>query len=343
MGPVTFTLEDEDFADFNIVQTYNRILASDQALTMPIAAIDSLVELLSVSTTSTISETLEVLQTATATLKYAIPNSISLSAGTDLFTRFLVATLQRPVSGAGAADFDTVREHLVRNGRLFVERAKAARGDVAMWGGGLVRDGQTVLTNGASRVVAALLKKVAMQRWDASRYQVIYVLADEGEEADRGQEHIRSIRAEGVPVAVVPEAAVAHVMSTVDIVLVGAEGVVENGGVVSRLGTYQMALVARALNKPVYVLAESHKFVRVFPLGQFDLPVEQHVLAYKADNEPELPKPKSTRDSQTIVATQRGARGQVDYTPPELIQGIVTESGIIMPSAVSEELMKIWL
>jgi translation initiation factor eIF-2B subunit alpha len=51
-------------------------------------------------------------------------------------------------------------------------------------------------------------------------------------------------------------------------VLLGAEGVVENGGVINKLGTYQIALVAKALNKPFYVAAESYKFARLYPLNQ---------------------------------------------------------------------------
>lgn len=49
-------------------------------------------------------------------------------------------------------------------------------------------------------------------------------------------------------------------------VLVGAEGVVENGGVINKVGTYQIALLAHALRKPLYVGAESYKFVRLYPL-----------------------------------------------------------------------------
>jgi translation initiation factor eIF-2B subunit alpha len=51
-------------------------------------------------------------------------------------------------------------------------------------------------------------------------------------------------------------------------VLLGAEGVVENGGVINKLGTYQIALCAKALNKPFYVAAESYKFARLYPLSQ---------------------------------------------------------------------------
>ena len=55
---------------------------------------------------------------------------------------------------------------------------------------------------------------------------------------------------------------------SVDLVLVGAEGVVENGGVINKLGTYQIALAAKCLNKPFYVAAESYKFARLYPLNQ---------------------------------------------------------------------------
>jgi translation initiation factor 2B subunit (eIF-2B alpha/beta/delta family) len=54
----------------------------------------------------------------------------------------------------------------------------------------------------------------------------------------------------------------------VDLILVGAEGVVENGGVINKLGTYGIALAAKQLNKPLYVAAESYKFARLYPLNQ---------------------------------------------------------------------------
>jgi translation initiation factor eIF-2B subunit alpha len=60
---------------------------------------------------------------------------------------------------------------------------------------------------------------------------------------------------------------------------------VENGGIISRIGTYQMGLLAKSKGKPFYVVAESHKFVRLYPLSQFDLPIEQKVLDFKVTGE----------------------------------------------------------
>lgn len=50
-------------------------------------------------------------------------------------------------------------------------------------------------------------------------------------------------------------------------------------------------------------------------------------------------KEKDKREDQ---AERRGTQNNVDYTPPELITALVTETGVHTPSAVSEELIKIW-
>lgn len=45
----------------------------------------------------------------------------------------------------------------------------------------------------------------------------------------------------------------------VDLVLVGAEGVVENGGIINKLGSYMVAIAAKEHAIPFYVAAESYK------------------------------------------------------------------------------------
>ena len=48
-------------------------------------------------------------------------------------------------------------------------------------------------------------------------------------------------------------------LGRVNMVLTGAEGVVENGGIINKLGTYTIALAAAAHRTPFYVAAESYK------------------------------------------------------------------------------------
>ncbi|KAF2816185.1 nagb/rpia/CoA transferase-like protein [Mytilinidion resinicola] len=352
--------------EFDVVAVYHRLLANDHDLTMPVAAIEALVEAMATSSTQTVSETMRNLEKHTNTLKSSVANPISLSAGTDLFQRYLVTTLNRPSAGvaspSGAGDFDAIRNHLLSNGRLFAERAKASRNKIASFGRNLVRDGATVLTNGGSRVVAALLRSVA--ETGSVRFKVVYVLdsdADSQEGEWSGTAIVAMLRARGIPVATIPDSAVAYSLGKIDIVIVGAEGVVENGGIISRLGTYQIGLLAKAKQKPFYVVAESHKFVKLFPLNQYDLPIKQRILDFKVGKEGELVSTENESQGGYTVEdegvdfsdsgvsegkTRRKCSGSsedpVDYTPPNLISGILTESGVLTPSAVSEELIKIW-
>jgi len=291
--------------DFDIVSTYQSLLASDPDLTMPVAAIESLVLALSHRPTSTISETLEYLSHLSSTLIASTPNPISLSAGTDLFQRYLISSLNRSTT----ADFDAIRRHLLTNGRLFAERAKASRDKIARFGRHFVRDGATVLTSGGSRVVGALLREAADASGGSVRFNVVYVLPSLAPGCE-GVDIVAGLRNRGVPVATIAEGAVAYSMGMVDMVIVGAEGVVENGGVISRLGTYQIALLAKAMEKPVYVVAESHKFVRLFPLSQYDLPITQRIVEFKTDEEDGEGK-KEERGNQKAVLDLAHA---VDFT-----------------------------
>jgi translation initiation factor eIF-2B subunit alpha len=251
---------------------------------MPVAAIEALIELLVQSRAVTVYETLDLVKTQSDYLKSRIPNSISLSAGTDLFQRYMISSLKPSSTG----NFETVRQHLLSNGRLFVSRAKAGRERIAAYGQHFVRDGSVVLTHGGSRVVGTLLGKAAETSKTGGnvRFKVIYVM--NGARVSESQAVVSSLRAKGVPVATISEGAVGYAMGKVNLVIVGAEGVVENGGFISRLGTYQIALLAKAAGKPFYVAAESHKFVRLYPLGQYDLGIDQRVIEFRTEDEKEM-------------------------------------------------------
>lgn len=258
--------------EFDIVATYRDILATDPDINMPVAAIEALVKCMGHHEASTSSETLVILQKYTDILRTSIPNSISLSAGTDLFQRYLLHLL----SASGAVEnFEPVRRGLVENGMVFVENAKAARRQIAEFGRHLIKDGATVLTNGGSRVVSTMLKTAAASK--AMRFKVVFVF----DGSEEGKKTVEDLRAHEIPVVTIPASAVAYSLEKVDMMIVGAEGVTENGGVISRLGTYQIALLAKAKSKPFYVVSESHKFVRLFPLSQFDLPIQQNILDFK--------------------------------------------------------------
>lgn len=90
----------------------------------------------------------------------------------------------------------------------------------------------------------------------------------------------KNLKSEGIPCTLILDSAIGYVMEQVDFVMVGAEGVVESGGIVNKVGSYTMAVSAKEMKKPFYVLSESFKFSRLFPLNQGDLPAEYKVIVF---------------------------------------------------------------
>lgn len=62
--------------------------------------------------------------------------------------------------------------------------------------------------------------------------------------------------AAGIPSTVLCDAAAAYAMRKADLVLVGAEGVCESGGLLSVVGTLQLAIIAKSTGTPFYAAAE---------------------------------------------------------------------------------------
>lgn len=321
---------------FSIVAQYHEHL-KDNDITKPVAAIEALVALLDASDYTTVFETLETVKRHSESLRASVTNPVPLQAGTDLFLQYLVSSLKQQESqttapGGGTThhqSFEETLRHLIRNSRLFVDRAIAARDGVAEAGSRLVRDGKSILTIGASRTVAGvLLRAAARYPSDDVNFRVIYVR--DASQPAASEAFVSSLRAKGIPVAEISELAVAHVMSLrnqVHAVFVGAEAVTQSGGIISRLGTYQVAKLARE-NKPqlpFYVAAETHKFVRKFPLGQADLGYDQTILKFSAEGDAMSPPVDA-----------------VDYTPPDFITSLVTENGIKLPGYVLEQLLDIY-
>lgn len=92
--------------------------------------------------------------------------------------------------------------------------------------------------------------------------------------------------------------------------------------------------MAKAANKPLYAVAESYKFVRVFPLNQYDLPSTASCNLLLVD----------AHDSQVNEGMAGLAEGHptIDYTPPEYITLLFTDIGVLTPSGVSDELIKLY-
>lgn len=292
---------------------------------MPVAAIEALIALLGATPATTAMETVSVIKTHASALLSAVPNPTPLKAGTDLFQQYLLRSLKgQTARGTPALSFDETREHLLANSRLFADRAKAAREQIAQRGAKYVRDGSVVLAAGGSRTVKTLLLRAAdahTRRWGGPRFKVVYVMDGSRDCVPA----VAALRGKGVPVAEIAEAATAYSLraARVDMAFVGTETVVQNGGLLSRMGTFQLATVCKSLGVPFYVAAETHKIVRVYPLSQADLPrcgVKQDVLEFKTGEEVEEEEKnplsaagENVKDPLSLEG-EKGNAAPVDYT-----------------------------
>lgn len=308
---------------------------------------------------NTISEYMDVLKRGGDELKQRVVNNISLSAGVDLFQQFVsrsiadlgvCGAMQMPRNAdSDTQDFEHCRRHLIKNGRLFVQRAKDGRRRIADLGEKFVRDDSIIMTHGYSRSIVALLLLAAQ------RNKRIQVIVTEGRPSGSGALMLEMLEQHGIPCQLVTDSAVGHLMERVDQVIVGAEGVVENGGLINQIGTYQIALVAKANRIPFYALSECHKFVRMFPLRQSSLPVSAKSTILASRHAPARPDPASSpvvvgrhvsstvAHTSTMTDEQLEANPTLDYTPPELISALITDIGILDPmSGASEELIHLY-
>ncbi|KAK2911383.1 hypothetical protein QQF64_027081 [Cirrhinus molitorella] len=297
-----------------LVEYFRAQIREDPDVASAVAAIQSLLEFLKRDQSETILGLRENMTKAIHRLEET-DSSVAVSSGGELFLRFISLTsLEHP-------DLSQCRNVMIERGELFLKKISLSRGKVGKLCHTFIKDGAKILTHSSSRVVLKVLENAAA---DNKRFTV-YVTESQPDSA--GELMAQKLRKLNIPVTVVLDAAVGYIMEKVDLVIVGAEGVVESGGVINKIGTYQMAVCSKAHNKPFYVVAESFKFVRLYPLNQQDVPDR---FKYKADIL------KSVKDLNQ-------EHPMIDYTPPSLITLLFTDLGVLTPSAVSDELIKLYL
>ncbi|KAM8828282.1 translation initiation factor eIF2B subunit alpha isoform 2-T3 [Spinachia spinachia] len=297
-----------------LVEYFRAQMRTDPDMASAVAAIRTLLEFLKRDKGETIQGLRENLKGATDCLT-GVDSSVAVSSGGELFLRFISLT------SLEHEDLSRCKKVMEERGELFLEKISMSRTKVAKLCHTFIKDGAKILTHSYSRVVLRVLEKAAAEK---KRFSV-YVTESQPDSA--GRQMADAVRNLKVPVIVVLDAAVGYVLEKVDLVIVGAEGVVESGGIINKIGTYQTAVCSKAHNKPFYVVAESFKFVRLYPLNQQDVPDR---FKYKAD----------TLRNMSNLSEEHP---MIDYTPPSLITLLFTDLGVLTPSAVSDELIKLYL
>ncbi|XP_067946323.1 translation initiation factor eIF2B subunit alpha-like isoform X2 [Watersipora subatra] len=278
-----------------------------------LSAIKTLLALIKESTASTSAELFEQLKSAVTIIQEDRTDTLtSTNSGCELFMRF-ISNITDEGRDKG---FEECKKLMLERGDKFVKKVELSRQKIATYGSPHIKEKAVILAHSRSRVVLALLT-------EASKTKKFKVFVTESLPGKSGTEMAEDLRGCNIEAEVILDAAIGYIMEKIDLVLVGAEGVVASGGIINKIGTFSIAMAAKAFNKPVYVAAESFKFSSLYPLNQQDLP-KSH--ANQSNNQ--------CRDSSAVHPS-------IDYTPAEYLTLLFTDIGILTPTAVSDELIKL--
>lgn len=274
----------------DIEQYYKKSLGGDS---VAIATLKTLMKVLEEDQSTTVVELRQIVRGAIDKLKQ-IEKCVQVDSVSEIFLRFITLYVSRYDS------FEQLKKALSARSELFLKDGVIlAKESVAKLASKFIAQNTKILIHSRSFTVLACLKNAR----NVNKNIFVYV--------SDSQEMCDLLSKEGIRNQLITGASIGIYLEKVDMVIVGAEGVCASGGILNKVGTYPLAICARAMNKPFYVVAESYKFTKLYPLNQCDIPARNN--------------------------------DEIDYTPPVFITLILTDLGPLTTAAISDELMKIYL
>ncbi len=130
------------------------------------------------------------------------------------------------------------------------------------------------------------------------------------------------LREDNIPATVIVDSAAGYLMrkKRIDLVITGADRIASNGDMANKIGSYQLAVLAKENKIPFYVAA---------PLSSFDLDLENGDLIPIEEREPE--------EVLSFAGHLVGPEGvnaynpAFDITPAQYISALITEKGVLTP------------
>ena len=191
-------------------------------------------------------------------------------------------------------------------------------------GSELLNDNDTVMTHCNAGALATVGYGTALGVIRAAKDsgKNIKVIATETRPIQQGSRLTAfELKHDGINVSLIPDTAVGYTIanSLVNKIVVGADRILRTGHVYNKIGTYQVAIIAKQHDIPFYVAA---------PLSTFDMqsdPEDVVIEQRKASEVTGIGDKKTAPDGINVI------NPAFDMTPPELISGIITEKGIAKP------------
>jgi methylthioribose-1-phosphate isomerase len=204
---------------------------------------------------------------------------------------------------------------------IFAEDLAANR-TMGKFGAELIPDGARVMTHCNTGALATAGHGTALGVIRSAKDKNISVIANETRPYLQGARLTAwELVQEGIPCTLITDNMAGHLMSRgeVDVIVVGADRIAANGDVANKIGTYQLAVLAKRHNIPFYVAAPLSTFDPSIPDGSH-IPIEERPGA-------EVTGYGQTRWAPQGIAVRNPA---FDVTPAELITGIICEKGVVL-------------
>jgi methylthioribose-1-phosphate isomerase len=254
---------------------------------------------------------------AAGLLRTSRPTAVNLFWALDRIERVLDAS-QRLAPGP-------LLERVLAEAHAIAQEDRAMCRAIGRFGAELVVTGQGVLThcNAGGLATADYGTALAVIFSAYEQGKALHVYADETRPLLQGARLTAwELKRRGVPVTLICDSMAAQVMKEgkIQLVVVGADRIAANGDTANKIGTYGVALLARAHGIPFYVAAPSSTFDLSLPDGSA-IPIEER-------NPLEVTRGFGKQTAPDGVDVYNPA---FDVTPAELIAGIITEHGVIRP------------
>ncbi len=260
----------------------------------------------------------DALARAAAALRTSRPTAVNLFWALD--------RMEAAASSAGPEiDEKDLLDRLLEEARRIEAEDRAMCRAIGRHGAGLVGPGHGVLTHCNAGGLATVDYGTALAVVFAAheRGTPFRVFADETRPLLQGARLTAwELARRGIPVTLICDSMAAQVMreGKIQLVVVGADRIAANGDVANKIGTYSVALLARAHGIPFYVAAPSSTFDLTLSDGSA-IPIEQR-------------DPREITHGFGRPTAPEGIdvyNPAFDVTPANLIDGIITEKGIIQP------------
>lgn len=201
---------------------------------------------------------------------------------------------------------------------------------IGKYGAELIEHGQHILThcNAGALATAGYGTALGVIRSAWEQGKDIHIFANETRPVLQGARLTTwELMQEGIPVTLITDNMAGAIMreGKIHICLVGADRIAANGDVANKIGTYSVAVLAKAHAIPFYVAAPSSTLDFSSPTGDV-IPIEQR------------PPCEITAFNSTKSIAPEGVsviNPAFDVTPAALITGIITERGVFKPSEIA--------